>query len=100
MKSLPLAALMVLGAAIFVTGSVANAETPDELIAKLRAIPLREEAVGIHGGEFFDMHGNAIPELQELMERRFEVTLAICRELERPKLAKRYAAALYDVLAL
>lgn len=77
----------------------ANPGTPDEVIARLRAIPLKDELTGVHGDEFFDMHGNAIEELQGLMKLRFEATSSICRELDKPGPATRYTEALYDVLA-
>lgn len=90
---------IVFGFAVLAGTSFGNPRTPDQLIAKLRAIPLKDDVAGIPGDEFFDMHGNAIEELQGLMKYRFEATLPICRELDRPKLARRYAEALYDVLA-
>lgn len=45
--------------AFLATTALANPGTPDELIARLRSIPLKEEVASTHGSEFFDMHGNA-----------------------------------------
>lgn len=98
-KSSSIAGIILFGLSILKPTALGNPRTAEELIAQLRAIPLADEPRGMHGDEFFDMHGNAIGELQALMKLRFAATRAICHELERPAQAPRYASALCDMLA-
>lgn len=72
--------------------------SPNELFDQLRKV---DQHVDRPSSGYYDLHGNAHPDLQALMIMRFEATASICHELDstdRKKLPA-YAAALYDVLA-
>jgi hypothetical protein len=69
----------------------ADGESAESLIERLRKLP---------PGWYYDMHGNAHDQVRALLRRRFAVTEAVCKEIDRatPKGPHRYVRMLYYCL--